>query len=384
MDVQYDGKYSLLIGDFNSDGEFDESLFIDTWEDWHLIPSSKTVIAPPSIQDNTVDIPGINGTIDMSSTLLGYPLYKNRTGSLDFYLDHNSWDFDTAYDTLMNEIHGFTKKIFVKGDKIIQETEVKRVPEPTPGDIAAITAEVTAEANDPELHPEFVDNPNAKEAFIESQTQVRLNERFPWTTVVVSEHNAGLSYYFEGRLWVNSFASDKLASKIVLNYDLAPFKRMIFDTTGDWLWNPFDFVNGVIPDENWFQGTIPSGTETNWIVLTPGIAGTMPQVPVVIQGGSTPLGSNISKTNSLAAGQTGFKMEYVDADGYDVSEFYSVWDYGAEEGSSMTQAMITSPKIIVGDPRQSQFRYKFINNLRDENDNGVTGIYSFNFRPGRL
>ena len=33
----------------------------NTWDDWHLIPSSRPLVAPPSIKSNYVDVAGVDG-----------------------------------------------------------------------------------------------------------------------------------------------------------------------------------------------------------------------------------------------------------------------------------------------------------------------------------
>ena len=58
----------------------------NTWDDWHLIPETDPIIAPPEQKKNLIDIPGANGSLDMSEVLTGYPTYNNRTGSLSFYV----------------------------------------------------------------------------------------------------------------------------------------------------------------------------------------------------------------------------------------------------------------------------------------------------------
>lgn len=55
------------------------------------------------------------------------------------------------------------------------------------------------------------------------------------------------SYFYTGRIYINAYKSDKMNSTITINYDLYPYKRMIWTTLGDWLWDPFDFYHGTIP-----------------------------------------------------------------------------------------------------------------------------------------
>lgn len=72
--IYYNGEHSITFGDKN------------TWTDWHLIPISKPVISPPTVQTKQVDIPGVHGMLDLTTVLTGYPIYGNRTGSLEFIL----------------------------------------------------------------------------------------------------------------------------------------------------------------------------------------------------------------------------------------------------------------------------------------------------------
>ena len=59
--------HSITFGDKN------------TFDDWHLIPTSRPVIAPPPFRSHTEDIPGGFGSLDLSEALTGYPLNDNRT-----------------------------------------------------------------------------------------------------------------------------------------------------------------------------------------------------------------------------------------------------------------------------------------------------------------
>lgn len=381
MQVTYDGTFSLLIGDFDLNGQYDRSLFKDTWEDWHLIPVTKPVIDPPPVQTNSVEIPGMNGVIDMTDVLLGYPLYSNRTGSLEFYVDTTvyGWDFETAYDTLLNLIHGRKKKLFLNSSTYVEIETPVRDPVPTQEDLDEIYAEVVAEANDPALHPEFIDDAAAKVAFITSKTMEILNKRFPYKKVIT--HNTGQSYYYEGRLSVNSFRSDRVISKIVIDYDLEPFKKMIFSTTEDWAWNPFDFVDGIIPEQSWFYGVLPGGQETPWITLDPSIAGMYPQMPtVILSAAATGIADNISKENS---GQTGLEVIYTDTDGAVTTRFLDFWNYAADV-TTVGKAVFMDPALVIGNPLRRTLRYRFINNLKTDQNVDVTSGYAFDFRPGRL
>lgn len=102
--VYYNGEHSLTFGDKNS------------WTDWHLIPTSKPVIAPPSVNFKQVEIPGVNGMIDLTTVLTGYPTYSNRTGSLDFILAPGFEYWENAKSTIMGYLHGKRLNLYLADD----------------------------------------------------------------------------------------------------------------------------------------------------------------------------------------------------------------------------------------------------------------------------
>lgn len=63
----------------------------NTWDDWHLIPTSLPVIAPPKERLIQVKVSGRDGKADLSHSLTGGPIFENREGSWSFYLDNDYW-----------------------------------------------------------------------------------------------------------------------------------------------------------------------------------------------------------------------------------------------------------------------------------------------------
>ena len=101
---QYDGEHSVIFGDKNS------------WTDWHLIPTSRPVFNPPEVKTNYVDIPGMDGGIDISEILSGHPVYKNRTGSFDFIVDPDWKDWSVVYSEIANYLHGQSLRAVLTDD----------------------------------------------------------------------------------------------------------------------------------------------------------------------------------------------------------------------------------------------------------------------------
>ena len=80
---------------------------INTWDDWHLIPTSRPVFNPPSVKEVYIDIPGSNGRLDMTESLAGYPLYDNRTGSFEFIVANGYRPlWIGGYQKFANWLHG--------------------------------------------------------------------------------------------------------------------------------------------------------------------------------------------------------------------------------------------------------------------------------------
>ena len=89
----------------------------NTWEDWHLVPSSRPLFNPPKVKTTYVDIPGGNGSIDLTESLNGYPVFENRQGSTEYIVMHDYWSsWSDAYSTIMGYIHGRKMRAILEDD----------------------------------------------------------------------------------------------------------------------------------------------------------------------------------------------------------------------------------------------------------------------------
>lgn len=118
-----------------------------------------------------MDIPGGDGVIDLSQALTGYPVYQNRTGSIEFIVMNDFKPWHMAYSDIMDYLHGQTMRAILEDD------------------------------------PE---------------------------------------YFYEGRFTVNAWKSEKDWSRLVIDYDVGPYKWKNLSSIDNWLWDPFNFQNGVI------------------------------------------------------------------------------------------------------------------------------------------
>ena len=89
---------------------------VNTWDDWHLIPATRPVFNPPDTKTHYVNIPGANGQIDLTESLTGYPLYENRTGSIEFYVANGYEDWDIIYSKILAYLHGKTHRAYPESE----------------------------------------------------------------------------------------------------------------------------------------------------------------------------------------------------------------------------------------------------------------------------
>lgn len=153
----------------------------NTWDDWHIVPASRPTFGMPPLKERYVDLPGVDGSIDLTEAVTGYPVYGNRTGSFEFIV-MNEWyasdgtytrgEWQERYSEIANYLHGHT------------------------------------------MHAILEDDPQ---------------------------------YYYEGRFKLNEWRSEKDYSRIVIEYNVNPYK-WLYTTTADvdWLWDPFNFETDII------------------------------------------------------------------------------------------------------------------------------------------
>lgn len=96
--------HSITIGDKN------------TWTDWHLIPASRPVFVPPSVKTNYVDIPGGDGSLDLTTAISARAVFKDRSGSFTFYVANGYKEWQEAYSEIMGYLHGKKLKAILEDD----------------------------------------------------------------------------------------------------------------------------------------------------------------------------------------------------------------------------------------------------------------------------
>lgn len=149
----------------------------DLYETWSLIPTSRPVIKPPKLKSYVIDIPGADGQIDISDQPSGYPVFANRTGSLEFIVENQNIPWTYIHDEIINFIHARELKMELCDDR---------------------------------------------------------------------------GWYYTGRFTFNEWKSNPDWSRVVIDYDVDPYKYSnAYSTTEDWEWDPFNFEHDVIYNATW-------------------------------------------------------------------------------------------------------------------------------------
>ena len=88
----------------------------NTWDDWHLIPSSRPLVNPPSPNLNIVSIPGSNNVINLSNVLTGNTTYSWRSGSWSLIAENGFKAWHVLYTEIMKYLHGKSYKCVLEDD----------------------------------------------------------------------------------------------------------------------------------------------------------------------------------------------------------------------------------------------------------------------------
>lgn len=92
----------------------------NTWNNWHLIPSTRPVVAMPTATYKYVDIPGRDGSLDFSNYLIGRPTYSDRSGSFSFYVANEDPNTGRGYGNWANRKQDIAQ--FLNGQKELKLT----------------------------------------------------------------------------------------------------------------------------------------------------------------------------------------------------------------------------------------------------------------------
>ena len=91
---------------------------VNTWDTWHLIPTTRPTIPPPPVKTKYVTIPGRNGAIDISTWPTGHVNFQNIDYSVEFiFADDGPYGaLADRYSTIMEYLHGQQGSVYLTDD----------------------------------------------------------------------------------------------------------------------------------------------------------------------------------------------------------------------------------------------------------------------------
>lgn len=84
--------------------------------DWGLMLKEAPKITAPEAKTHYVDVPGMNGALDLTEALTGKVQFKNRKIELDFVTTAGREDWSAVYSDILSALHGQMKDITLDDD----------------------------------------------------------------------------------------------------------------------------------------------------------------------------------------------------------------------------------------------------------------------------
>ena len=88
----------------------------NTWDDWQLIPTAKPTFPMPEPQFKYVEVPGRDGSYDLSTYLSGTINYSDRQATFQFKAVDTADDWDMRCNAIARFLHGQELKIYLEDD----------------------------------------------------------------------------------------------------------------------------------------------------------------------------------------------------------------------------------------------------------------------------
>lgn len=188
-------------------------------------------------------------------------------------------------------------------------------------------------------------------------------------------------YYYVGRWFVEKWDTGKNRSTLTLSYDLEPYKWRLYDAADSWLWDPFNFSNGVIASRssiNFSTDITVDSDETYTAMITTGAfeGGLIIDPEGPIDEGYADAQENISSV--IGNAPVPMQLRVVPDEGKSVE----IHMYNPELGVRMEQRKTFTADFLGIDEDFLITNWNGFNNLYVQARGH--GHVRWNFRPGRL
>jgi len=95
----------------------DSELVRHTYTDWGLLQVGKAYVSPPEVQELFVDVPGLDGSLDLTQALDGLVHYKSRQFVSTYKCIASREEWPKIYTEIMNWLHGQKVKVTLDDDR---------------------------------------------------------------------------------------------------------------------------------------------------------------------------------------------------------------------------------------------------------------------------
>lgn len=89
-----------------------------SYSDWGLMLKKTPIISAPQPKTHYVDIPGMDGRLDLATMLTGKVQYKNRTIEMEFVSMAGRAEWPAIYTDILNALHGKETEIRLDDDPL--------------------------------------------------------------------------------------------------------------------------------------------------------------------------------------------------------------------------------------------------------------------------
>lgn len=86
-----------------------------TYKDWGLVPTTRPLFDMPPAKTVYVDIPGADGSLDLTTSLTGDVMFENRSASFEFQVISRR-DWVQVYSNIADYLHGQKMRIVLDDD----------------------------------------------------------------------------------------------------------------------------------------------------------------------------------------------------------------------------------------------------------------------------
>lgn len=125
--MYYDGKHTISFISasssisWGSNGKVslgNNPVTFNTWLDYHMIPTSRPLVAMPEVKTNSIEVPFRDGEIELSTFVTNkkLPNYSNRKGTWEFIIPPLLSQWPTDHQRVANNLHGLYKYVVLEDD----------------------------------------------------------------------------------------------------------------------------------------------------------------------------------------------------------------------------------------------------------------------------